>query len=285
MKRKLLMVVGLVGAMGVGVMANPLYQEVKAIFNPTLQYELDGEEVLQGKGGLVYQDKVYLPIRDVATILGIDVEYKDKTVILKNKVNIEEKPEIKLPIAEEKLSEDFKGTVLNVDLENSRITILNDKDIEIVLNVSKETSFFGKHGDITDKRLYNIQDLKEGMEISGSKSQIETASFPAQSAVYVINIEIGEQTTREEDFSIDFKGTVLEVNEKNNQILVLLENDNEVVLNVSDETKFFGENVDKNYSMKDIEEGTNIYGTKSTIATFSLPPQSPVYVINIITNK
>lgn len=62
--------------------AEPVIQDIAAKFNPGIKYTLNGEEILKDKGALVYEDRVYIPIRDVSEALGISVDYKDETVIL-----------------------------------------------------------------------------------------------------------------------------------------------------------------------------------------------------------
>lgn len=63
--------------------AGTVIQDVAAKFNPGIKYTLDGQEILKDKGALVYEDRVYIPVRDTAEALGISVDYKDETVILK----------------------------------------------------------------------------------------------------------------------------------------------------------------------------------------------------------
>lgn len=62
--------------------AEPVIKDISAKFNPGIKYTLNGKEIMEGKGALVYEDRVYIPVRDVSESLGIDVDYKDNTVIL-----------------------------------------------------------------------------------------------------------------------------------------------------------------------------------------------------------
>lgn len=197
--RKLAIVVGLMGVMSVSLVAKPIYNEVKAIFNPTIQYVLDGEEVLQGKGALVYKDKIYLPIRDAANVLGVDVDYQNKTVILTKpkeeaiqepEIEIQEPVEIEEPIVEiEQSRQVFSGEVKDIDLENNIIHVVYENSNEVLLSVN-DAQFFGKHGEITDKMIYRLEDVKIGMMIDGLKSEIDALSFPARSSASLINIHL-----------------------------------------------------------------------------------------------
>lgn len=80
--RKFILVASLVGAMSINAIAQPIYEEVKALFNPSIQYTLDGEEVLAGKGALVVDGTIYMPLRDAGAAFGLGVHYEDQTVIL-----------------------------------------------------------------------------------------------------------------------------------------------------------------------------------------------------------
>ena len=71
--------------------ASPAIQDISAKFNPNIKYTLDGEEILEGQGAIVYQDRVYLPVRKISEAIGMDVDYENETVILKSAVETETK--------------------------------------------------------------------------------------------------------------------------------------------------------------------------------------------------
>ncbi len=76
------------------VMASPVLQDISAKFNPEIKYTLNGEEILKGQGALVYEDRVYVPVRSLSEVVGMEVDYKDGTVIL-NDAKEEIKTEVK----------------------------------------------------------------------------------------------------------------------------------------------------------------------------------------------
>ncbi len=79
---KLITTVTVIGLMATGAVAADLIEDVAAKYNHGVKYTLNGEEVMAGKGALVYQDRVYVPIREISETLGVDIDYKDSTVIM-----------------------------------------------------------------------------------------------------------------------------------------------------------------------------------------------------------
>lgn len=82
--KKTLITAIIAGSLSVSAIAvaEPVIQDISAKFNPEIKYTLNGKEIMEGKGALVYEDRVYIPVRDVSESLGINVDYKDNTVIL-----------------------------------------------------------------------------------------------------------------------------------------------------------------------------------------------------------
>ncbi|MGL4345054.1 MAG: stalk domain-containing protein, partial [Cellulosilyticaceae bacterium] len=126
-KAKTLMVVGVIGVLGFSLTAAPLIQEVKAQLKYNLAYTLNGQNVLEGTGGLIYKDQVYVPLRDVATTLGATVSYKDGQVTMiqgeaaPTEANTKSVPEA--PVAQDTMTIE-KAVVKEVNLENSQVIIL-----------------------------------------------------------------------------------------------------------------------------------------------------------------
>lgn len=91
---KAVVVIGAVGVMAGSAIGAPVLEDVTAKFNAGIRYTLNGEEVLEGTGGLVYNDRVYVPVRAVSEMLGVKVDYDDSgIVILEQEVKEEAQPE------------------------------------------------------------------------------------------------------------------------------------------------------------------------------------------------
>lgn len=277
--KKLLLVLGLIGVMGTSVMAKPVYEEIKTFFNPNIKYTLNGEEVLKDKGAIIYKDKVYLPIRDAATVLDVDIDYQNQTVMLKNN-----KEEV---VIEDIIKEDdedrsmsFEGIIKDIDIENNRVLIKDfAKDSELVLTLLDDTKIL-KDG---SEKVFNIKDLNEGIKISGQRAIFETLSLPPQTPAFEILITDFNNTQENIQISEEFSGVVKEVR-KDSILIKTLEK--EIVLNISDkETEILGlheDKVDKRiYTIEDIKEGMKVSGVKSQMETRSIPAQSQAFVINI----
>lgn len=154
-KNKVLLSCVLLSSISLTVLAAPIIQEsVTAYFKSNLQYELNGEEVMKGKGGIVYNDKVYVPLRDTAELLGANVEYKNDTVVITKKVKHSvETPQVVAPTV-------FKlvGVVKEIN-SNSFVLTSNNKDY--VVNTTNKTIFSHQN----NKEKYNIKDLKKEQKV------------------------------------------------------------------------------------------------------------------------
>lgn len=80
--KKAIVIALLGGSLSVSAMADTVIKDISAKFNPGIKYTLNGNEIMEGEGALVYEDRVYIPVRKVSESLGINVDYKDNTVIL-----------------------------------------------------------------------------------------------------------------------------------------------------------------------------------------------------------
>ena len=62
------------------IMAAPVLKEIKAYLNPSIQYTLDGESILESTQTISYNNRNYVSVADLATALGLEVSYENNTV-------------------------------------------------------------------------------------------------------------------------------------------------------------------------------------------------------------
>ena len=87
---KTFVVVSAVGIMAVSVFGAPVIKDITVKFNPNMRFTLNGEEVLEEKGALVYNDRVYVPVRDFSELLGMEVDYDESGIVVLKQTENEE---------------------------------------------------------------------------------------------------------------------------------------------------------------------------------------------------
>lgn len=181
---------------------------------------------------------------------------------------------LNLPVDEEEQTAEegvaFAGSILAV--EEGMVTILSDEtQEEICLMISEETQITKG----LDRRIYKIDDLAEGMRISGLHSEAMTMSLPPQTLALTINIEPEAEVVK-----VPFTGVIEEIPEAG-RILVTTETD-QIMLMISEETVIKSGNDKRIYGVDDLTVGTKISGFHAEAMTMSLPPQTLALEIDII---
>lgn len=174
------------GVLGASVIATPVLEKVSAYYNKNIAYTLNGEPVLDGKGGLVYNDSVYVPIRAVSEALGVHVNYEDGVVMLDNVYATDVDPETILPLENVFIE---SVDIVEIDQQNKKLTVVptgQEAVLEnfIILNVSDQTVI--THEKV--RPIYDFSVLKEGMKVKVEHSPIMTMSLPGQTAAVALTI-------------------------------------------------------------------------------------------------
>ncbi len=165
----------------------------------------------------------------------------------------------------------FAGTIQAI--EEGMVTILSDEtETELCLMIADETQITKG----LDRRIYKIDDLAEGMRISGLHSEAMTMSLPPQTLALSINIEQEEIV---ETVKVPFSGVVEEVRE--DSVLISTEND-QILLMISEETVIKSGNDRRIYGIDDLTVGAQISGFHAEPMTMSLPPQTLALEIDIL---
>lgn len=167
----------------------------------------------------------------------------------------------------------FSGII--TEISENFVTVNEPQDANAVrLVITDETVITSGF----DKRIHKIDDLEVGMQISGTLGETATMSIPPQCNALTVNIE--QNIAIEEPESIDFSGVITEID---GELVTVNEPqaENAVRLVVTDET-VITKGMDKRiYKIDDLEVGMEISGTHAAIGTFSIPPQSEAYTIEI----
>lgn len=133
-----------------------------------------------------------------------------------------------------------------------------------------------------DKRVYKLEDLKVGMEISGTHSEAMTMSIPPQTAAFTINIKADADVEEGDELeAIEAEGKIIEITEDGKVVIKEDEDDMGVALIVTDETVIKKGNDKRIYKLDDLEVGMKISAKHSPVMTRSIPPQTVAFEITI----
>lgn len=258
----------------VPLIAKPIMQKINAYINPSIEYSLDGVEILDDSQTIHYKNKNYVSVNDIVKALGKDVTFENGKVV------------ITTPQIQESVTIN-QATIKEVNEKNNQVTILpagkEDKlENYKILNVGPETKFSYEK----TKPVVKIGDLKEGMKVKVIQAPFETASIPPQTTAYkiiVLQDVVGEETV---DSNITIKkATIKDIDDQ--RITILPEGkankrENYIVLNIGKETKMAHELLKKVVTLDDLEEGMTIKVTHSPVMLKSLPPQTAALEVIVL---
>ncbi|ULL17470.1 copper amine oxidase N-terminal domain-containing protein [Paenibacillus sp. H1-7] len=102
-KRVLILGALMGGTFTAGVFAEDILQKVEAYLRPDFNIVLDGKPVALENPPLIYNDKSYLPLKELANMLGANIIWKgdNKTIYINSRINPEQPAEDKEAIYEE----------------------------------------------------------------------------------------------------------------------------------------------------------------------------------------
>ena len=238
-----------------------------------------GDETVITKGN---ERRVY-KVDDLEVGMSVGLEYSDWMTASFPPQNTPIRISIySVPVVDEKTEEEapaltFSGIITEIDGE--LVTIgdpTTDADAKTLV-ISDETVITKG----LDRRIYKIDDLEVGMEISGTHAEAMTMSIPPQTAALTVQIAVAEDEATEEESieSIEISGTITAIEDE--LVTVSYGEDAEIVLAVSDETAITKGNDRRIYKIDDLEVGMKITAEHSVASTMSLPPQSAALKIAI----
>lgn len=250
------------------IIAAPVLKEIKAYLNPSIQYTLDGEAILDGTKTISYNNKNYVSVADLANALGLEVSYANNTVSFTSST-ADRLEVVTIPNA----------TIKEVLLDSNQIVILPEgaKDTPtnyLVLNTSTETTIRSTASEHT----YTLKDLKEGMTLSVEHSPMMTRSIPAQTAAYTITLLDQTGANNEAPTSLLLKNmSVVSIHDDESYFIIapkgkVQENpNNQTIIHYSKDTLI---NAKANQNISDALQVGNLVTVKvGPAATLSIPPQ------------
>lgn len=250
------------------LIAAPVLKEIKAYLNPSIQYTLDGEAILDGTKTISYNNKNYVSVADLANALGLEVSYENNTVSFTSST-ADRLEVVTVP----------KATIKEVLLDSNQIVILPEgaKDTPtnyLILNTSTETTI----KDTASERTYTLKDLKEGMTLSVEHSPMMTRSMPPQTAAYTITLLDQTGANNEAPTSLLLKNmSVVSIHADEDYFIIAPKGEvqedpnNQTIIRYSKDTLI---NAKANQNISDaLQVGALVNVKVGPAATLSIPPQ------------
>ncbi len=269
---KMIMFLGTVGALSFSLVAKPVLKTIKAYVNPGMSYTLNGEKVLNGVQTITYDNKTYVPIADVAKILGIETKFENNTLALTtSRGTLATKSWATTTDGAYKITPETTGTVSikeavikDIKAENKLVTVLKagaeDKtENYTILNITDVTKILREN----DTKTYTLSDLKSDMKVSVKHSSVTTSTLPIQTVAFEIKIlALASEEDKDDDkedkdeVKTFFKDArIVEVNNKDKYIVIESGKKGNLKIAFSNKTKVKFENAKKQPNANALKEG------------------------------
>lgn len=178
------------------------------------------------------------------------------------KIQVLEKAEQDQEAAESR----YYGKVSKID-ENTLYMDGEDMDAKLVIHISDETELKNEKGE-----NISLADIKENTYLDVLTSPAYTASLPPQTNAVSVSVLSFEETSAEV-ISADKDRIVVSVKEGSEDVM------DQIVFNLDENTKIYKDG--QLIEAKDLEKGAKIDVKHSLAATFSIPPQTYAYIIDV----
>ncbi|WP_391573986.1 stalk domain-containing protein [Cohnella sp.] len=270
-KKKLLVVMTAVGLLGTsaGVGASGLVSKVTGVFHKDIAVSVNGDQT--SLHPVYIQGKAYLPAREMADELGYTLNWNSKT---KN-IQINSKEEQAVEYAR------MLGVIVDVvptDKEGQyRVEVLGYGDQRwMILYVDKDTELADESG-----KAVGAADLKAGTRIMAEFGPAMAMSYPGQSHAH--KVVVSAQTLVKEDVIQSIEKT-----EDGWQVKFGETKDGQtttsIVLNAGKETSVMtAQGIDVPFA--NLKAGDKVRAYYGPIMTKSLPPQSPLHFLVVLSDK
>ncbi len=270
-KKKLLVVMTAVGLLGTsaGVGASGLVSKVTGVFHKDIAVSVNGDQTSMNP--VYIKGKAYLPAREMADELGYTLNWNPKT---KN-IQINSKEEQAVEYAR------MLGVIVDVvptDKEGQyRVEVLGYGDQRwMILYIDKDTELADESG-----KAVGAADLKAGTRIMAEFGPAMAMSYPGQSHAH--KVVVSAQTLVKEDVIQSIEKT-----EDGWQVKFGETKDGQtttsIVLNAGKETSVMtAQGIDVPFAS--LKAGDKVRAYYGPIMTKSLPPQSPLHFLVVLSDK
>ncbi|MBB6735997.1 stalk domain-containing protein [Cohnella zeiphila] len=269
MKKRWILAVTAAGLLGTTAAASAtgLIEKVSGVIRNDVTVTVDGGST--GMKPVFINGQAYLPVRDEAEALGYEASYnaKDKQLEL-HKAGGEEAAEYARISGVIQKVEAADGGAVRID------AIGNGNAHWIILTADKDTVIKDSEGN-----AFAAGDLKAGMQLTAEYGPVVAMSYPGQS--HAASITVGMQTLIREDVvkAVEKKdgGWQVQFGERTADGA----SEGALTLNAGKETVLL-DSERQPVKWEDLAPGTKVRAYYGPIMTKSLPPQSPLHVLVVL---
>ena len=212
-----------------------------------------------GTAPILVDGTTYVPTGFVSEILGGSIDTSDDITITYGEEKEEENaPEVAAPVA----------SVYATEVGENSLTVMDFVYGEVIVNVTEDTQIVDSEG-----KEIKLSDIDTSMQLNVTYGETMTMSLPPMTNA--VKIEVTNEMAK-----VIKEGSVSEIIAEEGNVTQIILGENEVALNVSDETivKDAEGNVK---SLAEIKEGTALRARTNGMATMSIPAQMPTLEIVI----
>lgn len=213
-----------------------------------------------GTAPILVDGTTYVPVSFVSDILGgtIDTSKDISITYGQEKEEEEAAPEALAPTA----------SVYATQISGNSLTVMDFVYGEVIVNVTEDTKITDSEG-----KEIKLSDIDSSMQLNVTYGETMTMSLPPMTTASKIEVT-GEIA------KVIKEGTVSEIIAEEGIVTQIILGENEVALNVADETTI--KDAEGNTkSLADIKEGTVLRARTNGMATMSIPAQMPTIEITI----
>lgn len=213
-----------------------------------------------GAAPILVDGTTYVPASFVSDILGGTIDTSNDIAITygQEKEEGETAPEAAAPTA----------SVYATEIGEDRLTVMDFVYGEVIVNVTEDTQIVDSEG-----KEIKLSDIDSSMQLNVTYGETMTMSLPPMTTASKIEVT-GELA------KVIKEGSVSEVVAEEGTVTQIILGENEVALNVAEETII--KDADGNVkSLADIKEGTVLRARTNGMATMSIPAQMPTLEITI----
>ena len=211
-----------------------------------------------GTAPILVDGTTYVPVGFVSDILGGTIDTSKDISITYGQEKEEAAPEALAPTA----------SVYATQISENSLTVMDFVYGEVIVNVTEDTKITDSEG-----KEIKLSDIDSSMQLNVTYGETMTMSLPPMTTASKIEVT-GEIA------KVIKEGTVSEIIAEEGIVTQIILGENEVALNVADETTI--KDAEGNAkSLADIKEGTVLRARTNGMATMSIPAQMPTIEITI----
>ncbi len=213
-----------------------------------------------GTAPILVDGTTYVPVGFVSDILGGTIDTSNDISITYGQEKEEEEatPEALAPTA----------SVYATQIGENSLTVMDFVYGEVIVNVTEDTKITDSEG-----KEIKLSDIDSSMQLNVTYGETMTMSLPPMTTASKIEV-IGEIA------KVIKEGTVSEIIAEEGVVTQIILGENEVALNVADET-IIKDAEGNAKTLADIKEGTALRARTNGMATMSIPAQMPTIEIVI----